>query len=65
MTFTVALLILALGVLIGYPLPGLVARLNALLQRHRRRPRLLRPWTPDPARTAPAPTATRARHPHG
>jgi hypothetical protein len=64
MSFTVALLILALGVLIGYFLPGPVAALRALLQRQRHRPKMLRPWTPDQGAPKTRATPQAPRH-HG
>ncbi|EGI77352.1 hypothetical protein [Hylemonella gracilis] len=60
MTFTVALLLLALGVLIGYQLPGRMAALKALLRRLRYRPQHLRAWTPDPAPAQPQPRSRAA-----
>lgn len=66
MSFTVALLLLALGVLIGYQLPGRIAALKALVRRLRYRPRLLRDWTPDPVSAQPrARAATRDPRRHG
>ncbi|MFO6418797.1 hypothetical protein ACLBKS_01165 [Hylemonella sp. W303a] len=67
MSFTVALLLLALGVLIGYQLPGRVAALKALVRRLRYRPQRLRAWTPAPMPTQPRTRATRAPAPrrHG
>lgn len=66
MSFTVALLLLALGVLIGYQLPGRMAALKALLRRLHYRPQHLRAWTPDPAHTQPrSRTANPAPRRHG
>lgn len=62
MSFTVALLLLALGVLIGYQLPGRMAALKALLRLLRYRPQHLHAWTPDPAPTQPR-SRSRATHP--
>lgn len=42
MTFTVAFLILALGIAIGYRLPGPVARLKAYYRRRTYRPAVLK-----------------------
>ncbi len=52
MTFTVALLILGLGILIGYALPGPIAALKARWRQHFHKPRALRPWTPDSEATS-------------
>ena len=46
MTFTVAFLILAAGVALGYRLPGPVARIKAAWRRRRYRPALLQPYVP-------------------
>ncbi len=44
MTFTVAILILAVGILIGYRLPGPIAALKERYRRYRFKPELLRPY---------------------
>ena len=46
MTYTEAIFVLALGIAIGYRLPGPIARLKALYRRHTEKPVLLRPFTP-------------------
>jgi hypothetical protein len=46
MTFTVALFILAIGIAIGYRLPGPVARLKAFYRRMTYKPVLLKPFDP-------------------
>lgn len=52
MTATEAILVLALGIAIGYRLPGPVARLKALYRRHTEKPVLLRPFNPGNDATA-------------
>ncbi|HEX7635506.1 MAG TPA: hypothetical protein VF427_09545 [Noviherbaspirillum sp.] len=47
MSFTVAFLILALGIAIGYRMPGPIARLKAAWRRRTYKPTLLRPFKPD------------------
>lgn len=49
MTFTVALLILALGIAIGYRLPDPIARIKALYRRLTYKPAVLRRIEPDAA----------------
>lgn len=53
MSFTVAFLILAAGIAIGYRLPGPVARLKAAWRRRRYRPALLKPFVPEGSGTPP------------
>lgn len=53
MTVTVALVILAVGIAIGYCLPRPVARLRAAWRKRRYKPVLLRPVTPDDGARTP------------
>ena len=55
MSFTVAFLILAAGIALGYVLPGPLAKLKAFLRRLNGKPVLLRRYTPrkNPAETKP------------
>lgn len=43
MSFTVAFLILFVGILVGYHLPGPVARIRRAYRRHTYKPTLLKP----------------------
>lgn len=44
MTFTVAFLLLGIGIMIGYRLPEPIAKLKARYRRYRYKPELLRPY---------------------
>lgn len=57
MTFTVALLIFALGVLIGHHLHRPLGALRTLLRRRRYQWEVLRPWTPGPRSPGAKPKA--------
>ncbi|MFI4939479.1 MAG: hypothetical protein ACHP7O_03925 [Burkholderiales bacterium] len=51
MTSIVAFFILALGIAIGYRLPGPIAKLEKLYRRHTFKPKLLRAYSPDDVET--------------
>lgn len=57
MSFTVALLIFALGVLVGHCLHLPLGALRTLLRRRRYQWDVLRPWTPGPRSTGNQPHA--------